>query len=333
MESMDIRVENLYFLFFGLCFLAFLIFIKKRIESPVVYKYPLAQYLMANLPISSGFKIYTINCLRVLAVLSALMLACKVVKLEQCKNVYVNSLDIILVLDLSGSMTFYDDPKLDQRTRFQAARDVALDFIAKRENDQIGVIGFAKDAMTVSPLTLDKNMLRVAVSQLEIGVIDQNQTNISQALGLSLARLKDSTAKTKLIVLMTDGKPNITSELSINRAIGIAQEFGVKIYTVGVGDSKGAFFQGPLGFQFQPSEGVDVELLQEIASKTGGKFFQARKPKDLEAAYNEIDKMETSKVSADNWNNSSEYFWPFAITLVAALVGEFLLKLLWRGVW
>lgn len=249
---------------------------------------------------------------------------------EQSK-VMVEGIDIMMALDVSGSMELFDDLQ-DQRTRITVAKDEAIKFINKRENDPVGLVLFAKESVSRCPLTLDKKMLESIVSSTELGVIDPGGTMLSKGLLMAVNRLKQSQAKSKIIILLTDGIPS-PGDLHPGAVIELAKKFGIKIYTIAVG-SDAAFHRDPLtGSVRQYPMDFNTQLLEAIAEHTGGHFFEAHKPKDLAKIYDKIDQLEKTEYETDVYHNYYDIFMPFLWALLALVCCElFLARFVWFGV-
>lgn len=225
------------------------------------------------------------------------------------ENVYTEGIDIAVLLDLSGSMLAEDL----KPNRLEAAKNVIDEFIAGRTSDKIGLVVFAGKSFTQCPLTIDYSVLRNLLSEIESGMIVDG-TAIGLAIANGVNRLKDSKAKSKIIILLTDGINN-AGEIDPITAANIAQTFGIRVYTVGVG-SKGEApypFQTPFGIQYQmvPVQ-IDEEILQQVADITDGQYFRATNNKKLKDIYKEIDKMEKTRVEITSYRNAKELFYNWA---------------------
>ena len=240
-------------------------------------------------------------------------------------------IDIVITLDLSGSMRALDLSTDDEiLTRLDAAKNVVDDFIDKRGYDRIGLVAFASDAFVVSPLTLNHTWLKKNLDRLELGEINGNGTAIGTALGASVNRLRNHEARSRIVILLTDGENN-SGSLSPMGAAEAARSFGVKVYTIATGkkgrvavpqsdengrvlrDSKGEpIYRGRTEYS-----DYDSGELEEIAKLTGGRFFSATKDGDLERIYDEINSLETTKVELRSYATYTElFFWPALAGLV-----------------
>ena len=222
------------------------------------------------------------------------------------ENVATDGIDIVLVLDLSSSMLAEDlEPN-----RIGAARQVAADFVRGRLNDRIGLVVFAGEAFTQAPLTLDHRVVTTLIEELEVGVIEDG-TAIGMGLATAVKRLSDSSAESKVIVLLTDGQNN-RGAIDPATAARMAQSLGVRIYAVGAG-TRGAArvpVDDPLFGRRYVSMQVDIddEVLGEMASLTGGRYFRATDRESLERVYGEIDALETTEIEMTSFTRYGELF-------------------------
>ncbi|MCH8931483.1 MAG: VWA domain-containing protein [Nitrospinae bacterium] len=227
--------------------------------------------------------------------------------------------DIILAIDTSGSMQTEDFEKNNQRVdRLTVVKDVVSEFIDSREFDRIGMVVFGNEAFTQCPLTLDHDILHAFVNKLQIGVAGDS-TAIGTAIGISVKRLKDLKSKSKVIILLTDGRNN-AGNITPFQAARIARTYGIKIYTVGVGTQGKAPFQVDTLFGKQTifkRVAMDEASLKKIAKQTGGRYFRATDSDSLKQIYVQIDSLEKSEVK---WIDHSEYRELFPLFLIPALL-------------
>ncbi|MBW7887176.1 MAG: VWA domain-containing protein [Bacteroidetes bacterium] len=225
------------------------------------------------------------------------------------EDVYSEGIDIVLAMDISGSMLAEDF----QPNRIEAAKSVAQDFISGRINDRIGLVIFAGESFTQCPLTVDYAVLKNLIKKVKSGMIEDG-TAIGMGLATAVNRLKESKAKSKVIILLTDGVNN-RGEIDPVTAAQIAQTFGIRVYTVGVGTIGQAPYpvQTPFGTRYQmiPVD-LDENSLTKIAEMTGGKYFRATDNRKLKAIYNEIDKLEKTKIEVRSYRHYQELFYPIA---------------------
>ena len=240
------------------------------------------------------------------------------------QNAITEGIDIILAMDISGSMLAQDLTP----NRLEASKKVALDFISGRPNDRIGLVIFSGESFTQCPLTTDHKVLKGLFNDVKSGMIDDG-TAIGMGLATSINRLKDSKTKSKVIILLTDGVNNQGS-IAPMTAAEIAQEFKMRVYTIGVG-TKGYApypFNTPFGnIVYQDVEvKIDEKTLQDIANGTNGKYFRATSNKALQEIYKEIDKLERSKIEIKEFHKKKEEFLPFASLAMIFLILSFILN-------
>ncbi len=244
--------------------------------------------------------------LRVLAIALLIIALARPQNFSSGENIYTEGIDIAMVLDISGSMLAEDL----KPNRIEAAKDVIDNFIKGRTSDRIGLVIFARDSFTQCPLTVDYSVLRNLLSQVKSGMIEDG-TAIGNAIANGVNRLKNSKAKSKVIILLTDGVNN-SGEVDPVFAAQIAKTFGIRVYTIGVGTKGEAPYpvQTPFGTRYQmiPVE-IDESVLQQISNITGGEYFRATDNKTLADIYDKIDKLEKSKVEITSYRNAKELFY------------------------
>lgn len=232
-------------------------------------------------------------------------------------------IDIMLTLDISGTMMAEDL----KPNRLEASKAVASEFILSRPNDNIGLVVFAGESFTQCPLTTDHAVLINLFNGVNYGLIEDG-TAIGLGLANAVNRIKDSKARSKVIILLTDGSNN-RGDIAPITAAEIAQSFGIRVYAVGVG-SYGKVnipVQTPMGLQYQLMDSeFDEKSLQNIASMTGGQYFRATDNNKLRSIYQEIDQMEKTKIDVREYNKKNEEFYIFAIVALLLLVAEVLLR-------
>ena len=247
---------------------------------------------------------------------------------EKEAHYQTEGIEIVLAIDCSGSMAAEDFTKNGQRiNRLAIIKEVVEDFIDQRVSDRIGLVAFAGLAYTVCPLTTDYSWLKENLRRIELGVIEDG-TAIGSALSSSVARLKDSKAKSKIIVLLTDGMNN-AGKVDPLAAAQAAKTFGIKVYTIGAG-AKGYVpfpvqdFFGRKAYQNVLVD-IDEKMLTQIADTTGGKYFRASDTDSLRNIYHEIDQLEKVKIEQVGFLKYTELFEQFLITaLILLLAGLFL---------
>ena len=272
------------------------------------------------------FKIQFIHLLFVLRILVLSLLIIVLARPQTSlskKDIKVEGIDIVMTMDISGSMLAEDFLP----NRLEASKEVAMDFINSRPNDRIGLVVFSSEAFTQCPLTSDHAVLFNLFGAVKYGMIDDG-TAIGDALATSVNRLKDSKAVSKVIILLTDGVNNAGS-MDPKTAAEIAKIYGIRVYTIGVGTMGMARypFQNMGIIQYQNVEvQIDEELLKNIAQTTNGKYFRATNKGKLESIYKEIDRLEKSKIDVTEYQNKKEMFLPFIIIASLLLLLEILLK-------
>jgi Ca-activated chloride channel family protein len=242
------------------------------------------------------------------------------------QNVYSEGIDIVLALDISGSMLAEDF----QPNRIEAAKNVAQDFIGGRTNDRIGLVIFSGESFTQCPLTVDYEVLKTLIKPLKSGMIEDG-TAIGLGLANAVNRLRESKAKSKVIILLTDGVNN-RGEIDPITAAEIAKSYGIRVYTVGVGTVGEAPYpvQTPFGIRYQmvPVE-IDEKVLKQVAELTDGKYFRATDNKKLRSIYQEIDHLEKTRIEVRSYRRYTELFYSFIFVAVFLLIGDVGLSNTW----
>jgi Ca-activated chloride channel homolog len=257
--------------------------------------------------------------LRTIAVALLIIVLARPQKTDKFQDVSTEGIDIVLTQDISGSMLARDF----KPDRLDAAKNIATEFISGRPYDRIGLVVFSGESFTQCPLTTDHAVLINLLREIQSGMIEDG-TAIGMGLATAVNRIKDSKAKSKVIILLTDGVNN-KGEIAPATAAGIAKTFGIRVYTVGVGTQGMAPYpvQTPYGMQYQdmPVE-IDEEILQEIAQTTGGKYFRATDNDSLEKIYKEIDKLEKSKIDVKQFSRKEEKYMLPALIAFCMLILE-----------
>lgn len=240
---------------------------------------------------------------------------------EEQSRTDAEGIDIMMAVDVSGSMLARDF----KPDRITAAKEVAGSFIADRFGDRIGLVAFAGEAFTQSPLTTDQGTLQTMLGRIRSGVIEDG-TAIGNGLATAINRLRESDAKSKVIILFTDGVNN-RGEMAPLMAADIAADMGIKVYTIGVGTRGKAPYPvvdmfGNMSFQPMDVE-IDEPTLESIAERTGGKYFRATDKEKLQAIYDEINTLEKSKVEITDFTVYHEEFLPWLLAAMALLLLEF----------
>ena len=275
---------------------------------------------------SKSLKIKLLHLPFILRTLAVLLLTIALAR-PQASNSWrtesTEGIDIMMALDISGTMMAEDL----KPNRLKASKDVAAEFILSRPNDNIGLVVFAGESFTQCPLTTDHAVLVNLFNGIDYGLIDDG-TAIGLGLANAVNRLKDGKSKSKVIILLTDGSNN-SGDIAPITAAEIAKTFGIRIYTIGVG-SYGQVripVQTPIGIQYQLMDSeFDEKSLQEIATMTGGQYFRATNNSKLRNIYQEIDKLEKTKINVREYSKKNEEFYVFALIAFLLLLLEILLR-------
>lgn len=273
------------------------------------------RYYLRHLPI----------VLRVAAVALLIVASARPQSAESETRTETEGIDIVLAVDISGSMLARDF----QPDRLTAAKEVAAQFVANRQGDRIGLVVFAGEAFTQTPLTTDESSLQTLLGRLRSGVVEDG-TAIGNGLATAVNRLRESDSKSKVIILLTDGVNN-RGQIAPLTAADIAKELNIKVYTIGVGRNGTAPFpvfdeRGRELYTVDIEVEIDEKMLTEIAEKTGGEYFRATNKRSLEQIYAQIDKMEKSKVEQFDITHIHEEYLLYLLVALALLVVEFVVK-------
>jgi Ca-activated chloride channel family protein len=240
------------------------------------------------------------------------------------QDVTTEGIDIVMTMDISGSMLAEDL----KPNRLEASKEVAMEFISGRPNDRIGLVTFSGESFTQAPLTTDHAVLKNLFKDVKNGMVEDG-TAIGMGLATAVNRLRESDAKSRVVILLTDGF-NTKGSIPPLTAAEIAREFGVRVYTIGLGTNglapypfKTAF--GTISYQ-KVEVKIDEESLKQIASMTGGRYYRATNNRSLEAIYEEIDQLEKSKIEVTEYRKKREEFLPFALVAAALFLMQFTLE-------
>ena len=245
--------------------------------------------------------------------------------IEQNVRTNTEGIDIVLAIDVSASMLARDF----RPDRITAAKEVAGSFVADRYGDRIGLVVFAAEAFTQSPLTTDQSTLQTLLARIRSGLIDDSGTAIGNGLATAINRLRESEAKSKVIILLTDGVNN-RGEIAPQTAAEIAKAQGIRVYTIGVGTEGMApypavdIYGTPTGGTVMAKVEIDEKTLRSIAEQTGGQYFRATDKAKLKAIYDQINQLEKSKVEVTEHVTYHEQFLLWALAGLGLLVLEFL---------
>ena len=280
----------------------------------------------AKMPTS--YKVYLKHALliiRMLAIACLIIILCRPQTHDSWESSKTEGTDIVISLDVSTSMLARDfNPD-----RFEAAKDVASQFISGRESDNIGIVIFAGESFTLVPMTTDKAILTNYIKEIQMGML-QDGTAIGDGLATAINRIKDGKAKSKSIILLTDGSNN-TGVVAPLTAADIAKKFGIKVYTIGVGTNGTAEFPvginayGKVEYQRLPVV-IDEATLKSISNKTGGKYFRATSKHVLKEIFAEIDKLEKTELDVRKYSQTEDDFMPWAFLLLGLVLLELIMR-------
>jgi Ca-activated chloride channel family protein len=247
------------------------------------------------------------------------------------EQISTEGIDIVLTLDISTSMAAMD---FQPDNRLEAAKKVAAEFVDNRTSDRIGLVVFAAQSFTQCPLTLDYRVLKDLMSKVQMGMVEDG-TAIGMAIANGVNRLRDSKAKSRVMILLTDGQNN-RGELDPVTAAQTAAALGIKIYTIGVGTKGMAPYpqQTPFGTRtVQIPVNIDEDMLRQIATITHGRYFRATDTKELEQIYQEINRLEKSKIDVTHYRRVAELFYPYlALALLCLAVEAILVRTRFRKI-
>ncbi len=280
--------------------------------------------IYANAP--KSYKNYLLHLpfiLRIIALVLLIIVLARPQSTDRWQNSEIEGIDIMLAVDVSTSMLAEDL----KPNRLEAAKDVAASFINGRPNDNIGITLFAGESFTQCPLTVDHSVLLNLVNNIATGTI-QDGTAVGMGIANAVTRLKDSKAKSKVIILLTDGTNNM-GDISPLTAAEIAKSFGIRVYTIGVGTNGTAPYPYPVGNTIQyinvPVE-IDENTLTQIAKTTDGNYYRATSNSKLKEVYEQIDKLERTKLNVKEYSKRHEEYRWFAIIALLCLLLEVLLR-------
>jgi Ca-activated chloride channel homolog len=300
-------------------------FLKRRNQSATL-KISSIKGFKAQKSLAAKLKPY-LFVFRILALSSLIIAMARPRKVDissQTKS--TKGIDIVMAIDVSGSMLAKDL----KPNRMEALKKVATSFVEGRPNDRIGIVVYAAEAYTKNPVTSDKAVVQEAIRSIKYDDVIQDGTGIGMGLTTAVNRLKDSKAKSKVIILMTDGVNN-AGFIEPETASQIAKEYGIKVYTIGIGTNGNAMFpyayapNGGFLFKMMPVE-IDVNLLQAIAKNTGGKYYRANSNSKLESIYSEINKLETTEIQELKFYDYDEKYRLFVWIAFGLVLIEFGLR-------
>ena len=323
MEESIYANPEYFYLFALLPVLVIIYILKNKRYHPSIKVSSTEAFRASGTPVRQWLK-HILLLLR-LAILSLIIIAiARPQTISTTKEIYSEGIDIILAIDLSESMKARDF----KPDRLGSAKKTAKEFVDKRKGDRIGAIVFGKESLSLCPLTIDHKKVKETLDGLKLDKIDGTATAIGDGLSTAVTRIMESKAKSKVIILLTDGSNN-AGTVSPADAAEIAFVYGIKVYTIGVG-SKGYAsvpVKTPYGTRMVKMKvDLDEKTLKEIASTTKGKYFRATNNKSLENIYNEIDKMEKTETEPQIFKKTTEEHLPYALIAGLLFLAELLLR-------
>lgn len=261
--------------------------------------------------------------LRVITLVALIVALARPQSSNTTENIDSEGIDIVLAIDVSGSMLAEDL----QPNRIEAAKKMALAFVDRRPTDRIGLVIFSGESFTQCPITIDHDVLKEQLSEIKSGLLVDG-TAIGEGLATSVDRIRKSKGKSKIVILLTDGVNNM-GKIGPELALEVAKAYKVRVYTIGAGTKGMAPYPvpTPFGIQKQMQEvQIDEALLQKIAKETGGKYYRATDNSSLSAIYGDIDKLEKTKIEISSYKHYAELFFPFALLAIICLGLEMLLR-------
>ncbi len=276
----------------------------------------------AKLPVSwKVWAMHVVFALQLVAIGALIVALARPQTHDHLRTSRIEGTDIVLALDISGSMTAKDF----EPSRFAAAKDVATKFVNMRENDNMGLVVFAGESLSLMPLTNDRAALMNAIRQVEMGQLTDG-TAIGDGLTSAINRIASGKAKSKSIVLLTDGTNN-AGDVPPSTAAQIAKQKGIKVYTIGVGTNGSIQITDPYGFSTTTMETkIDEQSLRQIADLTGGKYFRATDEEMLNDVFEEIDRLEKTVLDVDRFTLTDENFMPWLLVALCAMCASLLMR-------
>ncbi|WP_302609614.1 VWA domain-containing protein [uncultured Bacteroides sp.] len=315
---------NIEYLFLLLLLIPYIVwYVLKQRKSEATLQISDAR-VYAHTPKSyKNYLLYAPFLLRIMALVLVILVLARPQTTNKWQNSEIEGIDIMLAIDVSTSMLAEDL----KPNRLEAAKDVAAEFINGRPNDNIGITLFAGETFTQCPLTVDHVVLLDMIHNIKCGLIEDG-TAVGMGIANAVTRLKDSKAKSKVIILLTDGTNN-KGDISPMTAAEIAKSFGIRVYTIGVGTNGMAPYPYPVGNTVQyvnmPVE-IDEKTLTQIAGTTDGNYFRATSNSKLKEVYEEIDKLEKTKLNVKEYSKRDEEYHWFALVAFLCVLLEVLLR-------
>lgn len=309
-------------------FIIIVAFIRWKWRTGSRYRYTLTQTLKDRGATTRHPYRTILSCLRFITLLLLIILIAKPRWVDSRSKITVEGIDIVLVLDVSGSMDYPHDEH-DERSRLLVAKEEAIRFVEKRQNDAIGLVIFGKDALSRCPLTVDKPILKNIIHETNIGLLNAEGTVLARAIITAANRLRHSHTKSKIMIVLTDGEPT-EDDVAPQVAIDIAKELGIKIYTIGIGAE--LLISDHFGHTYRMA-GVNTPLLQNIARETGGQYFEAKRSDEMRKIYDTIDALEKTKIESPIFTQYHDWFMPLLWLACGLIVIEIIASsLVWFSI-
>lgn len=304
-------------------FLVYWYFFKKKNHYASFYVPNVNAHLLNQKTVKTKINYY-LPILKIIAIVLAIIALARPQSNLSDSEINSEGIDIVLSLDISGSMLARDF----KPDRLEAAKKISMQFIQQRKNDRIGLVVFSGESFTQCPITIDHQILLNLFKNIKSGMVEDG-TAIGMGLATAVARLKDSQSKSKVIILMTDGVNNM-GYIDPESAIKIAQSFGIRVYTIGIGKNGTAPYpvkdqNGNTFYQNFPVE-IDEALLKKIAQQTGGVYYRATDSNKLKNIYSAINELEKSKIKIANYNMKAERFHLFLLVSLCLIIFEFIIR-------
>lgn len=321
------RFELPWLLYGALVWIALVWLLRFVTHKPVTYKHSLGSFIAAYAG-SAKHLVLSYIFLRIVVLLALAFLLGKPQWSSERHIVAIDGIDIVVALDVSGSMDNRDFSD-DDRSRFEVARAEAIRFVQKRTNDAIGVVLFGADALSRCPLTVDKEMLQKMFEELKLGLVPTDGTVIGKGMLTAANRLKNTHGKSKVLILLTDGTPTPEHDIDIEKVLQIIKALGVRVYTIGIGSEKQGYVFHPL-YGYIPAPSVNKELLTYIAQQTGGQYFLVSNAADMRRIYDEIDKLETVHREVPLYRQWHDFYLPIVVFILVLMT---LITFLFGWIW
>lgn len=322
-ENITFANPEMFWLLLIIPFLLVFSILHKAKRSPSLMFSQVSDSMIRHQSLRSRLR-YLPNFIRFIALSLIIVALARPQVVSSEKDIKTEGIDIVISMDVSSSMEAEDF----KPNRLEAAKTTAKEFIDYRLNDRIGLVIFAAESFTQCPVTIDHNILKSFFKDIKTKML-QDGTAIGMGLSTAVNRLKDSKAKSKVIILLTDGVNN-TGKISPMTAADLAKSYGIRVYTIGVGTQGKAPYLAdtPYGKQYVYVDvEIDEDLLREIASYTGGNYFRATSNKALENIYKSIDRMEKTKINEKSFTHKEDKFFILLALAIILLCAEFILKL------